>query len=65
MDKKCSNKAEFRYTWPGKDEAFICQEHAFKMRRIVEAMGMYVQIIPLTPTARRALRIGTRRLKRL
>ena len=49
MENKCPNKAEFRYTWPGKDEAFICQEHAFKMRRIVEAMGMYVQIIPLTP----------------
>ena len=44
---KCSEPAAFRFTWPGRDEAGICATHAPRMRAITQAMGLYVQLIPL------------------
>lgn len=46
---ECANPPAFRFTWPGKDEARICAIHAIKMRNIASAMGLYVQLIHLTP----------------
>lgn len=46
---KCGNDATFRFTWPGKDEAGICGEHAPKLLNIADAIGLYVQLIPLRP----------------
>jgi hypothetical protein len=43
----CGDDAAFRFTWPGKDEAGICKAHAPKLMGVAEAMGMYVQLIPL------------------
>lgn len=45
---KCNKPPFFRYTWPGQDEAMICMDHAFRLEEIAEAMGLYVQLIPLT-----------------
>lgn len=43
----CPNEAAFRYTWPGRDESFICAEHASWLRKLAAAMGAYVQTIPI------------------
>ena len=45
---KCQQQAVFRYTWPGRDEACICLEHAMQMRGVSEAMGFKLQFIPLS-----------------
>lgn len=44
----CDNSAEYRYTWPGKDEALICEDHVGKLREIASAIGLHLQIIPLS-----------------
>lgn len=45
----CDAPSVFRYTWPGQNEAGICAVHAIKQQNICNAMGLYVQLIPLTP----------------
>jgi len=44
----CDQPAEYRYTWPGSDEAGICEQHSAKLRGVAQAMGMYIQLIPLS-----------------
>lgn len=44
---RCKNKAKYRFTWPGKDESFICETCSIKLLGIASAMGLYVQIIPI------------------
>ena len=46
-EKRCEQKAVRRFTWPGQDESFICQEHLPKLQRVADAMGMHLQLIPL------------------
>ena len=48
-DKRCGTYAAFRYTWPGRDESFICIEHAPQLAEIARAMGLHLQMIPVTP----------------
>lgn len=43
----CDAPAAYRFTWPGRDEACICEGCAPKLRRVADAMGLYVQLIPL------------------
>lgn len=43
----CTEPSAYRFTWPGKDEAGICEKHAPQLRGIARAMGMYIQLIPL------------------
>ena len=45
--KDCDNLPNFRYTWPGKDEAYICLLCVGKLNQIAEALGMHQQFIPL------------------
>lgn len=45
---KCQNLANFRYTWPGKDEATICIEHACSLMNIATAMGVHLQLIGIS-----------------
>lgn len=45
MKKQCNNVAEYRYTWPGKDESFVCFCHVGKLRAISESMGIYLQLV--------------------
>jgi len=44
---QCSERALFRYTWPGKDESFICMDHALQLRGIAQALGLHLQMIVL------------------
>jgi len=43
----CEETAAYRFTWPGQDEAGICEQHANKLKSIANAMGFHCQIIPL------------------
>ncbi len=45
---KCNNPATVRYTWPGKDEARICMICGLKLSGVAQAIGLHLQIIPLT-----------------
>lgn len=45
MKKQCNNVAHYRYTWPGKDESFVCFGHAGTLRAISESMGIYLQLV--------------------
>ncbi len=44
----CNNFAAFRFTWPGRDESHICIECAPQLERVCNAMGLYVQLVPLS-----------------
>ncbi len=45
---KCNEIAVFRYTWPGRDESYVCMEHAKKLKSVAEALGFYLQLIPIS-----------------
>ena len=45
--KGCEEKAAYRFTWPGRDEAGICEKHSGQLRGIANAMGLHVQLIEL------------------
>ncbi len=45
--QNCGNVASHRFTWPGNDESFICQEHVTWVRRVAKAMGLHLQVIEL------------------
>ena len=45
----CGQDAIYRYTWPGRDEAFICEKHSKKLRAVADAMGLHLQLIPVLP----------------
>lgn len=47
----CDKFAAFRYTWPGRDESHICVNHAIRLARVADAIGLYVQFIPMIPVA--------------
>jgi len=48
--KQCPNNGEYRYTWAGKNESIACEEHAKQIKGVGDAMGYYVQMIPLITT---------------
>lgn len=43
----CPEPAVYRFTWPGQDEAGICESHAADARGVARAMGLHLQLIPL------------------
>jgi hypothetical protein len=45
---KCQEQALFRYTWAGRNESFCCLTHAQQIQGVAQAMGYYVQLIPLS-----------------
>lgn len=45
---KCNNPPMFRYTWPGKDEDYICERCGRKLLQVAMALGLHLQFIPLT-----------------
>ena len=47
-EKTCKNPARYRYTWPGDDESLICEKHVDKLVAVAEAIGLHLQIIPLS-----------------
>lgn len=48
-EKRCENIPAYRYTWPGKNEAVSCPEHAMQLAGIAQAIGLHLQLIPLQP----------------
>ena len=50
MTEQCKQPAAYRYTWPGKDEALICEVHVHKLQAVASAMGLPLRIIPIEPT---------------
>lgn len=44
----CEQNGVFRYTWPGRDEAAACLEHARQLEGIALAMGLHMQMILLS-----------------
>lgn len=44
----CSEFAAVRYTWPGRDESVACITHAVNLKGVADAMGLHLQLIPLT-----------------
>lgn len=49
---KCPNNANFRYTWPGKNESYCCRFHSIGIERVANAIGMYLQLIPLSSASK-------------
>jgi hypothetical protein len=49
MTEKCELQAMFRFTWPGRNEAFICMGHVQKLENVAITIGLPLQIIPLRP----------------
>lgn len=47
----CSNEGAYRFTWPGRDEAVICEAHVGKLRAVADAMGLHLQILPIEARA--------------
>lgn len=45
----CDSPPVFRFTWPGKDEAYTCAIHAFALNKTAAAIGLHLQLIQLTP----------------
>lgn len=43
----CGRPAAYRYTWPGRDEDVICEEHSGQLRAVAVAMGLHLQLIPV------------------
>jgi len=46
--RKCGNKADFRYTWPGRCEEGACTEHSVGLIAIANALGFFLQLIPVS-----------------
>ena len=44
----CDNPARYRFTWPGQDEALICEDHVDRLFSIAAGIGLRLQIIPLS-----------------
>ncbi len=44
----CDGLGNFRYTWPGRDEAWVCLICVQGLQNIAAAIGLHVQFIPLT-----------------
>lgn len=49
---KCDNEAAYRFTWPGEDESLICEKHVPKLQDVASAIGLALQIIPLSENDR-------------
>jgi len=45
---QCTENAEYRYTWPGKDETYACTRHARGIQTVGAAIGLHLQVIELS-----------------
>ncbi len=43
----CNKPAKYRYTWPNRNEMYVCEEHARGIASIAAAIGMHLQFIML------------------
>lgn len=47
MSEQCPNVGVYKYTWPGKNEALICELHVSQLRNIANTIGLHLQIRPV------------------
>lgn len=47
MKQQCQNPGTHKYTWPGRDEAYVCDIHLPQLRAVANAIGLYIQIRPI------------------
>jgi hypothetical protein len=47
-EKRCGKPAKFRYTWPGNNEAVVCEDCALKVKTVANTLGFYLQMIELS-----------------
>lgn len=45
--KGCELPAAYLFTWPGRDQAGICESHAYMAQHVAESMGFHLQMIPV------------------
>jgi hypothetical protein len=45
----CTNRADYRFTWPGQNESWVCLVHAPWLRTVAASIGLPLQLIPLEP----------------
>jgi hypothetical protein len=45
----CGEDAAYRYTWPGRNESFVCEAHALRLASVAAAMGLNLQLVPVPP----------------
>jgi hypothetical protein len=43
----CGKPATYRFTWPGNDEKYACQEHAALAEKLSGVLGFHLQLVPL------------------
>lgn len=46
--KGCEYQVVARFTWPGQDESYVCNEHEQKLISVARAIGLHLQVIPLS-----------------
>ena len=56
IEDQCPGIAEFRYTWPGQDESFVCIPHSIKLKNVATAIGLHIQLIQLPLDAHKRCR---------
>jgi hypothetical protein len=58
----CDKPATYAYTWPGRDQSYICLRHAVYLRNVANAIGLRLQLTPVaddsTETCRQSVPIG-------
>lgn len=47
--RRCPILAHYRYTWPGRDESWVCLIHGIGLQNIARAIQMPLQLVPLGP----------------
>lgn len=55
MTEQCKRAAAYRYTWPGKDESYVCEVHSDYLRTVANAIGLHCQLIPIQDGAEDAV----------
>jgi hypothetical protein len=45
--EKCDKPSAYLFTWPGKDQQAICEEHAPQLMGVAAAIGLHLQLIPI------------------
>lgn len=57
----CGKPGAFTFTWPGRDEAAICEDHVGHVRGVAQAMGMHLEVKRIRPG--RAAQLGFAELR--
>ena len=43
--RMCTQRAAYRYTWPGSIESLVCEEHSGKLRDVAIATGFELELV--------------------